>query len=64
MILSNFTRPHPSIEDARSGQELVTITGHSSPVLSLDWSAARSAVITGSVDRTVRLTKLVFSNQP
>ena len=45
----------PSVWDARTGEELFTLEGHSRPVLGIAVSSDGQVVATGGADRTVRL---------
>ena len=56
--LFSFEANRARLIDARSGRELTSFTGHTAPISSVDVSADKNYVLTGSHDNTARLWDL------
>eukprot|EP01136_Pigoraptor_vietnamica_P009508 Opistho-1_new@46114 len=52
---------HGVLYEVTKSNPLLFLSGHSRPVVAVDWSSRFNACITGSLDSTIRITKLIRS---
>ena len=58
-VLTTTGRNHAVMHELKTGDAVRFLSGHSQPVTCVDWSQVGNTCITGSEDKTIRVSKLI-----
>ena len=58
-ILTTTGKSHAVVHELKTGDPVRFLSGHSQPVTCVDWSQVGNTCLTGSEDRSIRISKLI-----